>query len=419
MSFIPTLDEKPTAKQVRESLLEAGEKLAGLTKVDHDKRDDAWAAEKRSVSDFIADADMIHKALVAAETPEYEAPTSRGPSAAFDMSRPEVQRNISDLITSDEKYKRFTEGHIGSHEAQDFQFRGNDANLIRTLITTSTSDTPAAGVWLPVAQPTPPVIQQRRLFVRDLMNVIPTTFNTMPYIREVNAVALEGGASAVAEGTPKPEVELRWTEDEAPTRKIAAWVPVTNEIIEDAPMLRGYIDQRLAYLVLLREEVQLLRGDGNSPNIKGVLSFSDVQSQTAITGDLPATVGAMIGKVGNVDGYADAAVVNVLDYWAAATSRFSTQFDHGFGGNAPAVLSGLTWGLPAVQTRAVVPGEVIVGNWRMGSTITDRQDVVLRVGNQHSTYFTENKVAILAEERLGHMCHRPDYYVYCSDLTFS
>jgi HK97 family phage major capsid protein len=53
---------------------------------------------------------------------------------------------------------------------------------------------------------------------------------------------------------------MEFTPALAPVVKIAAWIPVTEEILEDAPTLAGYINTRLAYMVDLREEAQILNG---------------------------------------------------------------------------------------------------------------------------------------------------------------
>ena len=72
----------------------------------------------------------------------------------------------------------------------------------------------------------------------------------------------------MAEGVAKPEVVMQFVSDDAPVRKIAAWIPITTEIADDAPTLRGYIDTRLAYMLALREELEILSGNGISPDLR-------------------------------------------------------------------------------------------------------------------------------------------------------
>jgi HK97 family phage major capsid protein len=256
----------------------------------------------------------------------------------------------------------------------------------------------------------------QRTFIRDVIAVQGTGLSSVPYIREWDPTAYELGASAVEEAGTKPEVDLAFEQDDAPVRKIAAWIPATTEILDDAPTLRGYIDTRLAYMLALREERDIINGDGNQGRIKGILQFTGLQTQGGT--DVPVAIANAIGKVENVEGEADGIAMNPLKYWGAIATRSATAFDGaGDAGNAPFdAPSGTLWGLPVVRTRSLAETKAIVGSWRLGATLFDRMRTTIRVGNQHSTYFVENKVAILAEERVALAVHRPDFFV---NVTFA
>ena len=226
--------------------------------------------------------------------------------------------------------------------------------------------------------------------------------------------AYEYSASAVAENTAKPEVALDWSQDDAAVRKIAAWVPVTTEIIDDAPTLQGYIDARLAYMLAVREEWEVLNGSGSAPHLKGILQYADLQLQ-AFSVDMISTLGLAIGKIESVDGEADGIAMNPVNYWSMVTTRSANQFD-GTGTAGPGLpftnVGALgAWGLPVIRTRAVSAGSAIVGAWGLGATLFDRMQTTIRIGNQHSDFFTNNKVAVLAEERVALAVHRPDFFV--------
>jgi HK97 family phage major capsid protein len=333
------------------------------------------------------------------------------------------------LVVSDENYKGFAARGAANSSFQDVDIDGslfvnNGASWrdARATIDSTTGASGGAGVWIPLGQPsqTPPVYRQMRLFLRDVLSVQSTGLASVPYIREVNPAATEFSASAVAEGAAKPEVAMNWVQDDAPVRKIAAWVPATEEAIDDAPTLRGYIDTRLSYMLAVREEFEILNGSGAAPHLKGILQFADLQT---ITGsDKFATLGLAQAKIELVDGDPDGIAMNPTDYWTAVTTRQSTRFDgEGFtqGGNVPPfgdVGNMPIWGLPVVRSRALPTGTAIVANWRMGATLFDRLQTTIRVGNQHSDFFTNNKVAILAEERVALAVHRPDFFV---KVTFS
>jgi HK97 family phage major capsid protein len=125
------------------------------------------------------------------------------------------------------------------------------------------------------------VVEQlfQALTVADLLAPGTTTSSPVRYIRETDAVV--NAAAAVAEGAAKPEATLV-TE---PVRKIAVFLPVTDEIMEDAPTMASYLNERLSLFVGVAEEAQLLSGDGTAPNISGILDRSGIQTQPAGTDD--------------------------------------------------------------------------------------------------------------------------------------
>jgi HK97 family phage major capsid protein len=401
---LPALTEDATIDQVREALGQVARDVVGIrARAKDGDLSDADKADLRSHINFINEFDVVEKGLSALER---NKPESRGPSAPAPERH--IPRTFAERVTADEGYAAFARSGKAGSDSFDIKVEGS---MFKRNLLESTPGDNAGGYFIPILQPEPPLVRQRRLFVRDLLTVTQTGLgNAIPYILEVNALALEGGASAVAEAGLKPEADMLWRQEIAPVRKIAAWIPMTTEIIEDAPTLRGYVDQRLLYLIALREEFEVLNGDGTGAHIKGIRNFAEKQLQAVVTGDFPATIGMSIAKIENVDGEADGVVCNPLDFWTSATTRHSSQFDNGFGGNAPAVLSAMTWGLPVVRTRGIESGKALTGAWRLAATLHDREQALIRVGNQHSDFFIYNKVAVLGEERVALANHRPDLF---------
>lgn len=405
---LPILPERPSADQVRSALLGAGEKLNGLQSADYDKRDDNWKQDVRRTAEFITNYDTVLTAI------QRGAQAESDPAATTPLSNPGA-RSLGQLVTADENYESLA-SRQGSANATHIEVnvRGSAFShnqSFRTTVDSGDNLTGGAGGLLPQGDPIAPRPRQQRLFIRDVLNVVQTGLASVPYVREYTPATTELGASSVAEGIAKPEVEMLWESDDAPARKIAGWVPVTTEIIEDAPTLSGYIDGRLAYMLAVREEEQVLGGSGVSPQLKGILNFAGVQSQ-AFSVDMASTLGLAIGKVEAVDGDVDGIVMHPTDYWVMVTTRSANQFDAGFGTGAPAGSPfGTAWGIPVIRSRARASGTAVVGAWGLGATLFDRMETTIRIGNQHSDFFTTNKVAVLAEERVALAVHRPDFFV--------
>jgi HK97 family phage major capsid protein len=425
------LSDRPTIAEVRSALEEAGYDYHQMRQRPAEQRTANHDTELRETASFIRDADLILTALERGSPilpdpgtgilPPGAQPGG-GPVAALGgMGAPNPgQRSLGLLVTQDEGYRSFAQQRQSGATFHEIEIPGSlfayNTAFRATIIGGGMTpvDGSGGGVFAPVGQPIPPPVRQMRMFLRDMINVQQTTLSSIPYIREVNPAGLEYSASAVAENTAKPEVVLDWTLDDAPVRKVAAWVPVTTEIIDDAPTLQGYIDGRLAYMLAVREEFEILNGSGSAPHLKGILQYAEIQSQTFST-DAITSIGLGIGKVENVDGEADGVAMNPLDYWEMVTTRHSTNFDgSGIAGPGLPYTNAQTlgaWGLNTVRSRALVRGAALVGSWRLGATLFDRMQTTIKVGNQHSDYFVNNKVAVLAEERVALAVHRPDFFV--------
>lgn len=403
--------------ELRDKCFAAVEKVGELRSLAVDKRGDTFAADVRSAIDELTAADLSFDAMLKVrqslvdDDVRARQENGRGPNAATGDHGSEDNRSVGARFVDDEGYAEWARsGGSGSFQGE-----------VRTLLTSSTSDTPSAGIFRPVGTPflLPAAIDRRRLFVRDALSTGTTTLASVPYIRELNPRTNEAGATSVAEGTPKAEVQMQWVQADAPARKIAGWIPATTEVLADAPTLRSYIDARLGYMLLLREEEQVLNGSGTAPDLKGIRQTAGLQTYSAPAGDNLAGIGGAIPKIELVDGEPDAVAINPTDYWNALLRRAGggTTGDNHFDVDPlkdPSMY--MPWGLAAIKTRSMPAGKGLVGAYKIGAQLLDREETVIKVGDQHLDYFTNNKVVILAEERVCLLVHRPDFFV---EVTFS
>lgn len=392
-----------SSRAAYERCLELGEKYRELRETPDSKRGDTYDADRRRAAAELLEANTELDVAMRLERFALE-------SAAWDhaVATPEVRGpQAAGLAVADIR----SAGSVFTESAQYLADARNSGEVeVRNLLTGSNIGTSGSDAFVPVGSPflNTASVQRQRFFVRDVLTVQSTGLASVPYIRELNAQTNETGASAVSEASAKPEVTMQFESDDAPIRKIAAWIQATEEALNDAPTLRGYIDNRLAYMLKVREEQQVLNGSGTAPQVKGIRQYSGVQTATGL---LFEAVGSAIGKIENVDGDADGVAVNPLDFWAAITDRHSTEFDAPASGFAPFGAPVPTiWGLPVIRTRAMESGKALVGAWRLGATLFDRQTVTIRTSDSHASLFVSNTFVILAEERIGLAVHRPDFF---------
>lgn len=414
---------RPTSVELRERLIDTAASLRELREKPADERSDAWAAEIATQARVVGALDAEFEAVRAAERHELESLAwdaevraanerqARGPEAAFHGDR-RAPRSLGGQVVVSDEYRAWVDGGANG------PMPSVEVRALLDSDTTSNTDG-NAGMLLPQGQPIPPTPRQDRLWVRDLIPATTTTLQSVPYVREYTPTTNETGASSVAEAAVKPEVVMEFTDADAPIRKIAAWVPATMEILADAPLLAGYVNARLAYMVNFREQDQIIRGNGIAPDLTGILETSGVQTQTATNNDVPATIADSIAKVEIADGNASGIVMNPGDFWASVSERRSTTFDGEANGTAPIGAPAPTlWGVPVVRTRSMTTLTALVGDFASGAQIFDREGLTIRQSDSHDTYFIYNKVAILAEKRLGLAVYRPDLFVNTTvDIT--
>lgn len=232
----------------------------------------------------------------------------------------------------------------------------------RTLITDSTGDTPAAGVFVSPESPLGPVNVVPAVRFGDLFPRLPTRSNLVAYVRELNPLSLEGGASATAEGAAKPEAEVDFTGGTMPVGKFAVWLPATQEILDDVPALQDFVDRRLLDMVRVREEAELLSGDGTGSNITGLRNTAGVQTQSFST-SVEKTIALAMAKVTKVYGAVDAIAIDQDSFWTSFAA-------------APTFWSGIT---DSLRLRVVVmssnvmgASKAMVGSFAQGATIRER-----------------------------------------------
>jgi HK97 family phage major capsid protein len=274
-------------------------------------------------------------------------------------------------------------------------------------------DTTTAGALVPVqSQAIPPVPRQARLYLADLMPRMPTTFPTVPYVRELNPTTYEqivsGGASTVPEGVTKPSAMLNFQPAQAPVTVIATTLTLSKQMFLDAPAVIAYINQRLPYLVKLREDQEFLTGSGTWPDITGILNTPGHLTNAGVAGQHAISIGNGFAQIENQDGVPTAVVMNPTDAWAMFTLRAaggSGTFD---AGTPFSTLPLTVWGVPTYRSRVYPPGSCLVCDFERGAMIVDRESVNLQTYNER--YAEQNLVLLICEERLGLMVFRPDLF---------
>jgi HK97 family phage major capsid protein len=260
---------------------------------------------------------------------------------------------------------------------------------------------------------------ERPLAIRDLLPIRGTQSNLVQFAKEnvfTNNAAIQYASpqpeSAAYENVTKPESAITYTLADAAVRTIAHWIPASRQVLSDAPMLQGMIEDRLMYGVKYVEEDEVLNGDGTAGHLNGLMHQATAYAGAgAVSADqqLDTLLRAMTQCFTNSLFAPDATVLNPVD-WTKIRLIKDTTGRYVFGdpnsNQAPSV-----WGQRLVQSLSIAATRFLVGAFQPGAALWDREDATIRIAEQHSDFFVRNMVAILAEERLALTVYRPAAFI--------
>jgi HK97 family phage major capsid protein len=261
----------------------------------------------------------------------------------------------------------------------------------------------------------PGIIQvPNRVFtIRDLLPVGQTSSNLIQFTKE-NVFTNNAGpqySSPNYENVTKPESSITFTIDNAPVVTLAHWIPISKQVLDDAPQLQSYVNTRLMYGLKLEEEDQLLNGSGVAGNLKGLLTSGNNRAyDRAQTGDtMIDTLRRSITQAQLSEYPVDGIVLNWED-WEEIELTKATDGQYIMAN--PLALAGPTlWGRRVVPTNAIAQGTFLTGAFGMGAQIWDRQQASVQISFEDGTNFVKNMATLLAEERLAFTVYRPQAFI--------
>lgn len=268
---------------------------------------------------------------------------------------------------------------------------------MKTLMTTT------AG-WAPQSLRTGMVVPsaQKPIQVIDLIPMGRTSYQSIVFMEETT---FTNNAAETAEAGTYPESALALTQRTSPVQKIATFLPVTDEQLEDVDGIQSYIDNRLTTMLRLRLDGQLVNGDGTPPNLKGLLNVSGIQTQAKGADPTPDAFYKAMTKIRTGTGQAnpDTIVINPSD-WQNIKLLRTAEGMYIWGNPADAAPDRL-WGMNVALAQVLTAGTGIVFDSSYTNLIM-RRDIEVQVSNSHSTFFIEGKQAIRADVRCAFVVYR-------------
>lgn len=309
--------------------------------------------------------------------------------------QPGEGKSFIDLIKGDDGYKALSQKNAALAQ---LEVTKSDMASMKEMKVTS------AGIVAPVYDP---VIQpgiRQELRIRDLLTSVPVAGQSYTYFREKLHTR---GAAPVAEGGLKPTSNVTFETVTDRVKKIAVWMPVTDEALDDVPQMFAYLQQLLRYDLKLEEEAQILKGDGTGENLPGLMTqattYDTALSKAGDTAiDLVRRAIYQVRKQSQMS--ADGTVMTELD-WMNIELQKDGENRYLFA-NLQGLVTPILWGRPVITSDSMdegdgtTGGEFLVANFARSTTLFDRMSFVFKMGLINDQ-FIKNERALLVEERLG------------------
>ena len=361
-------------------------------------------ALKAVATDALGRAEKGEGLTAAAKQTADEALTAVNEAKArLDDIDQKLARRVEEVATSQ---KSIGQQFVENESVKAFIASGGKGRVsmdVKAIISSLTTDADGSAGDLIVPQRIPGILAPalRKMTIRDLLTPGRTNSSAIQYVKESGYT---NSAATVTEtaGTAKAQSEIKFEVVNGNVTTIAHWVKATRQILADVPMLQSYIDGRLRYGLAYVEDNQLLNGGGTGTDLNGIYTQATASTANLAVVTSPTFLdvirAAMLqAALANIP--PSGIVLNPTDWFKIETTKDTAGAY--IIGNPQDGTSPRLWGLPVVETPAMTVDKFLVGAFRDGAQIFDRQDATVEISTEDSDNFQKNLVTILAEERLA------------------
>lgn len=313
--------------------------------------------------------------------------------------RNERQKTMSDLIeakfSTDEGEQMIKDFISGTKKSL-----ATELTVEKAIFSTPVGSVPAQ--FTPIVSP-----NYQRVHVRDILSVFPTMSNMITYLRLAPTAGT--GIAVVGEGVTKPEIQYTPTVVQAPVKKIAGYLNVTMESIEDVPGFRAWIASELPKAYLLAEDLYILKDAED-----GIFTLAEdwePQGSVDLSSNPWDRIIAGMTQIRKVNGYPTAVWVSPIGRQELVINKdYENAYSYPIALGDDGVLR--VDGVPVYTSNSFVDGEFLVGDFNTDSvTLHQRQSWVVKYSDEHANNFIDNLVTFLIEGRVVVAVRKPYNFV--------
>jgi len=288
------------------------------------------------------------------------------------------------VVADDAKLKAYAENG----------FSGAMTMKVGNAITTASGS--AGGLIFADEDRTPVNMQRRRLRIRDLLNVGRTDSGSVIHSKQV---LRDDQTGMVAEEAAAPVSAYGWDKATTLVKKISHVTHISEEALADAAQLQTELDGEMRYGLDLKEEKQILTGDGVGENHSGLMTEATAFVAAVGLPNVTAIdrIRLALLQLALADHIGTAIVLNPTA-WAGIDLLKDGNANFIFG-NPGAQTTPMLWGKDVVETNSFGATEFLVGDLFMAATLHDRMDTEVLISSEHGTNFVEGMLTMKATKR--------------------
>jgi HK97 family phage major capsid protein len=357
-------------------------------KVDFIKQLNAEIDERKSKVDEL---NVIARAAGAAKDAEE---TESGHKDVPDLPERKAGRHksIGELFIASQAFKGYSTG-LGVGPAANLNLE------LKTLFQTG------AG-WAPESIRTGRVEMFPTRPAPHVVEFLPQTTTSQASVVYMEETTFTNAAVETAEGGTYQEATLALTERAQQVRKIAVFLPLTDEQLEDEQRSEAYVNNRLPFMLRQRLDLQVLVGDGTGVNLLGTASVVGIQTQAKGSDPIPDAAYKLFRKIRD-DGFAEPSAIFMRPAIWEQVRLLKTADGQYIWGHPSVPGTPTLWGVPVVETVAAPATAAIAGDYTNFSELAVRRGIDVQVSNSHGTFFVEGKLAVRADVRCAVIHYRP------------
>lgn len=236
--------------------------------------------------------------------------------------------------------------------------------------------------------------------VRNAMSMGTTTSKFVTYIQQT----LQSSATWIGEGVLKNEGDLKYQEVSVEVKKVAGFIKISKEMLEDLAFVRNEVNTDLMETIDNQIENNLLNGNGVGANLNGILNQAQAWTagtfaNTVTSANLADVVRTGVAQIETNKFIASHVVLHPRDVAKLSLSK-TTQGEYTYGAFVVHPVTGdpIIAGLPIISTTWMTEGNFLVADMTRAQ-VRMREGMNIQVGYEGDD-FKRNMVTILCEARL-------------------